>query len=419
MKVHAAIAQALVDHDVDTMFGLVGDANLFMVDSFTRNHNGRFISAANEAGATLMAIGYATISGKPGIVTTTHGPALVNTLTALVEGVRSSTPVVLLCGDTAVANLKSAQKIPQRELIVATGAGFEQLRAPATLAEDIATAFRRAVVERRPIALNIPIDFQWQDVDYQAAPVAEALIKRGKKNWFFISADYTFGANLQDEATKALERAGGKVVGSVRHPLNTNDFSSFLLQAQASKADVVAFANGGGDTARAVKQAHEFGITKAQTIVGLNLLINEVHALGLPSTQGLLVSLPFYWDLNDKTRAFAKRWSEKMKGKMPSMMQAGVYSSVLHYLKALDKVGSPNDGAAVVAKMKEIPIDDPLFGHGSIRSDGRALHDVYVFQVKSPSESKGPWDYFRLFETVSGDKAFKTLEEGGCTMATK
>lgn len=167
MKVHAAIAQALVDHDVDTMFGLVGDANLFMVDSFVRNHNGRFISAANEAGATLMAIGYATISGKPGIVTTTHGPALVNTLTALVEGVRSSTPVVLLCGDTAVANLKSAQKIPQRELIVATGAGFEQLRAPATLAEDIATAFRRATVERRPVALNIPIDFQWQDVDYQ------------------------------------------------------------------------------------------------------------------------------------------------------------------------------------------------------------------------------------------------------------
>ena len=265
-----------------------------------------------------------------------------------------------------------------------------------------------------------PNTVQWTyDTRSQAAPLVEALVKRGKKNWFFITADYTFGANLQDEATKALERAGGKVVGSIRHPLNTNDFSSFLLQAQASKADVVALANGGGDTARAVKQAHEFGITNAQTIAGLSMLVDDIHALGLESTQGLLVSLPFYWDLNDQTRAFAKRWAAEAKGKMPSMMQAGVYSAVLHYLKAVDKLGSAQDGAAVVDEMKKLPVEDQLFGRGEIRRDGRTLHNVYVFEVKKPAESKYPWDYLKVYDTVPGDKAFRPIEEGNCSFAKR
>ena len=265
-----------------------------------------------------------------------------------------------------------------------------------------------------------PNTVQWTyDTRSQAAPLVEALVKRGKKNWFFITADYTFGANLQDEATKALERAGGKVVGSIRHPLNTNDFSSFLLQAQASKADVVALANGGGDTARAVKQAHEFGITNAQTIAGLSMLVDDIHALGLESTQGLLVSLPFYWDLNDQTRAFAKRWAAEAKGKMPSMMQAGVYSAVLHYLKAVDKLGSAQDGAAVVDEMKKLPVEDQLFGRGEIRRDGRTLHNVYVFEVKKPAEFKYPWDYLKVYDTVPGDKAFRPIEEGNCSFAKR
>jgi branched-chain amino acid transport system substrate-binding protein len=262
-----------------------------------------------------------------------------------------------------------------------------------------------------------PNTVQWTyDTWSQAAPLVETMMKQGKKDWYFISADYTFGANLQEEASKALEAAGGRVVGSVRHPLNTNDFSSYLLQAKASGAQVIALANGGGDTARAVKQANEFGISKSQTVVGLSLLIDEIHALGLPSTHGLMISDSFYWDLNDATRAFSKRWSAQMKGKMPSMMQAGVYSVVRDYLRALSAGAPADDGRAVVEKMKAAPDEDPLFGNSVVRADGRVLHNVYVFQVKSPVESKYPWDYLKLIDTVPGDKAFRPLAEGGCPL---
>jgi branched-chain amino acid transport system substrate-binding protein len=265
-----------------------------------------------------------------------------------------------------------------------------------------------------------PNTVQWTyDTHSLAAPLAVALAKRGRKKWFFIAADYVFGASLQHEATVALKSVGGSVVGSVRHPLNTMDFSSFLLQAQSSGANVLALANGGNDTARSIKQAHEYGLTKTMAIAGLSALITDIHAVGLATTHGLLLSLPFYWDLNDGTRAFSKRWAAQNNGKMPTMMQAGVYGAVLHYLKAVNAVGGADDGKKVVDKMKQLPTDDPLFGKGYIRADGRTIHNVYVFEVKTPAESKGPWDYFKLYDTIPGDKAFLPMSEGGCPFVAK
>lgn len=262
-----------------------------------------------------------------------------------------------------------------------------------------------------------PNTVQWTyDTHSSAAPLAIALAKRGRNKWFFLTADYTFGKSLQDEATRSLKTAGGSVAGSVHHPLNTMDFSSFLLQAQSSSANVLALANGGNDSARSIKQANEFGLTKTMAIAGLSTLIIDIHSVGLATTHGLLLSLPFYWDLNEGTRAFSMRWAKQNKGHMPTMMQAGVYGAVLHYLKAVDAVGSTASGKKVVDKMKEIPTDDPLFGKGSVRADGRTLHNVYVFEVKKPSESKSEWDLLQLFDTIPGDKAFLPMAEGGCPL---
>jgi branched-chain amino acid transport system substrate-binding protein len=205
----------------------------------------------------------------------------------------------------------------------------------------------------------------------------------------------------------------------VRHPLNTTDFSSFLLQAQASPANVLALANGGGDTTAAIKQANEFGLTDKMAIVGLAALTTDVDAVGLQTAHGLLLSLPFYWDLNEGSRAFSKRWATRNGGRMPTMMQAGNYGAVLHYLKAVDAIGSADDGKKVVDKMKELPTDDPLFGKGYVRADGRTIHNVYVFEVKTPEESKYPYDDLKLFETIPGEQAFLTMQEGGCPLVAK
>ena len=216
--------------------------------------------------------------------------------------------------------------------------------------------------------------------------------------------------------------SGGKVIGTVKHPLNSSDFSSFLLQAQASKAKIVGMANAGGDTTNTIKQASEFGIVAGgQKLAGLLLFITDVHSLGLKVAQGLSFTETFYWDLNDDTRAFSKRFSERMKNKaMPSMVQAGVYSGLLHYFKSLEAMGgNPHDGAKVVAKMKELPTDDKLFGKGSIRADGRKIHPAYLFEVKKPSESKGPWDYYKLIGTTPGDQAFRPLSESACPLVKK
>jgi branched-chain amino acid transport system substrate-binding protein len=252
-----------------------------------------------------------------------------------------------------------------------------------------------------------------------AHSTGQAMVKAGGDSWFFITADYAFGHALENDTSAVVKANGGKVVGSVKVPLNTADFSSYLLQAQASKAKVIGLANAGGDTTNSIKQAAEFGIVKGgQKLAGLLLFLTDVHSLGLKTAQGLSLSETFYWDMNDGTRAFSKRFGERMKNHaMPTMVQAGVYSSLLHYFKALDALGgNPHDGAKVVAKMKSMPTDDPLFGKGSIRIDGRGIHPAYLFEVKKPSESKGPWDLYKLIGTTPGDQAFRPLSESKCSL---
>lgn len=246
-----------------------------------------------------------------------------------------------------------------------------------------------------------------------------AIVRRGGKTWFFITADYAFGHALERDTSAVVEAAGGKVLGAVRAPLNTADFSSYLLQAQGSKAQVIGLANAGGDTINAVKQAHEFGIVdRGQRLAGLLVFLTDVHALGLQAAQGLTLTTAFYWDLNDKTRAFAKRFAALDGGKYPTMVHAGVYSSVLHYLEAVSKTGSATDGAKVVETMKSTRYDDPLFGDTVVRQDGRAVHAMYLVEVKKPSESKGPYDYFKVLETIPPDQAFRPLaeERGICSL---
>ena len=247
---------------------------------------------------------------------------------------------------------------------------------------------------------------------------ASALTKAGGETWFFITADYAFGVSLERDVTAVVTKAGCKVLGSVRHPLGTNDFSSYLLQARASGAKVVALANGGGDTINAIKQASEFGITQGgQRIAGMLIFITDVHALGLRTAQGLVLTSPFYWNLTDGTRAFSRRFAERHGGSMPTMVQAGVYSGVVHYLKAVQALRS-KDTVRVLAWMKANPTEDPLFGRGTLRPDGRRVHDMHLFEVKKPEESQGPWDYYKLLSTIPGDEAFRPLKEGGCSLAT-
>ena len=246
---------------------------------------------------------------------------------------------------------------------------------------------------------------------------ARGVLAQGGKTWFFITADYAFGQDLEKQATDEVNASGGKVLGVVRHPLGVSDFSSFLLQAQASKADVIALANAGGDTVNTIKQAAAFKIGDKQKIVALIFDLQSVPAMGLQTARGLTAINAWYWDLNDETRAWSKRYQERHPKKMmPNHMQAGVYSAVLHYLKAVDKVGSPADGAAVVAAMKAMPTDDPLYGKGTIRADGRKIHPLYLLQVKTPDESKGEWDIFKVVGTIPADKAFRPLNAGGCPL---
>jgi branched-chain amino acid transport system substrate-binding protein len=268
-----------------------------------------------------------------------------------------------------------------------------------------------------------PNTVHWTYDTYMLAhTTGQALVKAGGDTWFFLTADYAFGAALERDTTAVILANGGKVVGGVKHPLNTSDFSSFLLQAQSSKAKIIGLANAGGDTTNSIKQAHEFGIAGGgQKLAALLLFIEDVNALGLDVAQGLQFTETFYWDMNDGTRAFSKRFSERMKNHaMPTMVQAGVYSSVLHYLKALQALGgNPHDGAKVVAKMKEMPTDDPLFGKGVIRADGRKIHPAYLFEVKSPAESKYPWDYYKLIATIPADEAFRPLAQSECPLVKK
>ena len=242
-----------------------------------------------------------------------------------------------------------------------------------------------------------------------------AMVQQGGDSWFFLTADYAFGHALERDTSAVVEKAGGTVVGAVRHPFPGTDFSSFLLQAQASGAKVIGLANAGGDTINSIKQAAEFGITQAgQALAGLLIFITDVHALGLETAQGLVLTESFYWDLNDQTREWTARF-EALDGDKPTMVQAGVYAGVLHYLKAVEATKS-TDADAVVAKMKELPTDDPLFGQGEVRADGRKIHDMYLFKVKSPDQSTGPWDYYETVATIPAAEAFRPLADGNCPL---
>jgi branched-chain amino acid transport system substrate-binding protein len=268
-----------------------------------------------------------------------------------------------------------------------------------------------------------PNTVHWTYDTYMLAhSTGQAMVKAGGDSWFFLTADYAFGAALERDTSEVVKSSGGKVVGGVKHPLNTADFSSFLLQAQSSKAKVIGLANAGGDTTNSIKQAAEFGITKGgQKLAALLLFITDVKAIGLETAQGLSFTETFYWDLNDDTRAFSKKFAARMKNNAPpSMVQAGVYAGLMHYFKALDALGSnPHDGAKVVAKMKEMPTEDPLFGKGAIQPNGRTIHSAYLFEVKKPSESKSAWDFYKLVGTVPGDQAFTPLDKSTCALLKK
>src|SRR2546426_4649059 len=246
-----------------------------------------------------------------------------------------------------------------------------------------------------------------------------SIVKTGGDTWFFLTADYAFGLALERDTEAVVLKNGGKGLGKVRHPLNTQDFSSFLLQAQASKAKIIGLANAGGDTTNSIKQAAEVGIVKGgQKLAGLLVFITDVKALGLPTAQGLIFTESWYWDANDVNREFAKKFAPRNKGIYPSMIHAGVYSAVTHYLKAVEALKSDADGKAVVAKRKDTPTDDKLFGKGTVRADGRKIHDMYLFEVKKPEESKEPWDLYKLRATIPAAEAFRPLKEGGCPLVS-
>ncbi|RXT50999.1 ABC transporter substrate-binding protein [Bradyrhizobium betae] len=261
-----------------------------------------------------------------------------------------------------------------------------------------------------------PYTAHWTyDTYANAHTVGSAIVKNGGDSWFFLTADYVFGHSIERDTGDVVRAAGGKVLGSVKHPLNTADFSSFLLQAQASKARIIGLANGGGDTINAIKQAGEFGIVASgQNLAAIVMFISDVHSLGLKLAQGLIITEAYYWDLNDKTRAFGKRFQERVK-RMPTMNQAATYSATLHYLKAV-QAAATRDTKTVMAKMRELPVKDAFTDSGILREDGRMVHSMFLFQVKKPEESKGLWDYYKLLAEVPADQAFRPLKDGGCPL---
>jgi branched-chain amino acid transport system substrate-binding protein len=264
-----------------------------------------------------------------------------------------------------------------------------------------------------------PTGFHWAyDTVALANGTGKAVVEEGLKKWFFLTADYAFGYALEKDVSEVVKASGGEVVGSVRHPLNTSDFSSFLLQAQGSGAQVIGLANAGTDTTTSIKQAAEFGIVAGgQHLAGLLLVLSDIHALGLETAQGLVLTTGFYWDLDDESRAWSQRYYERMQ-RMPNMIQAGVYSSVMHYLKAVEAAGS-DEGKVVAAKMKELPIKDMFARNGKVREDGRLVHDMYLARVKTPAQSKKPWDYYEIVRTIPGDQAYLPLDRSPCPLVKK
>jgi branched-chain amino acid transport system substrate-binding protein len=304
--------------------------------------------------------------------------------------------VIVDVPNSAVAFAVSELARQKNKVFLASGAGSSDLTGPKCNANTI----------------------QWTyDTWSLANGTGKAVTKTGGDTWFFLTADCAFGHALERDAAAVVEANGGKVLGRVRHPLNTNDFSSFLLQAQASGAKVIGLADAGGDLKNAVKQAAEFGVAKGgQRLAGLLVAVTEVASLGLPAAQGLMLTEPWYWDMNDSNRAWTRRWQAERPGKYPTALQAGVYSAIMHYLKAVEALKADGDGRAVVAQMKATPADDRLFGKGAVRIDGRKIHDMYLFEVKTPAESKYPGDFYKVRATIPAAEAFRPLNEGGCPL---
>ena len=292
--------------------------------------------------------------------------------------------------------------------------------------QDLARQKERLALHVSPASSDLtgracsPFGLHWTYDTYAlASGTAAAVTKQGGRSWFFLTTDYAFGHALARDASGVVQRLGGTVVGEVRHPLNTPDFSSYLLQAQASKAQVVGLANGSGDTINAIKQAREFGLTQGgQKLAALLLFISDVHAIGLEAAQGVMLTEAFYWDQNEETRAWSARFAERFNGRKPSMLQAGDYTAVTHYLKAIEKAGT-DEAAPVMTAMKALPISDFMTKKGFVREDGRVMRDMYLYQVKSPAESKGPWDYYKVLATIPAEDAFRPLDKGNCPLVGK
>ena len=370
--------------------------------------------------ATDMASLYADING-PGAVVATQmaiddfGGTVLGKKIELVTGdIQNKADVAA----TLAGRWYTEEKV---DMILGAGASSSSIAI-----ENVAGEKKRLFLAPDPGSSDItgkfcnPYTVHWvYDTSALANVTGSAIVKSGGKDWFFLTADYAFGYALQRDASAVITQAGGRILGEVKHPINTSDFSSFLLQAQASKAQVIGLANAGGDTVNSIKQAAEFGIVKGgQKLAALLGFVSDVHSLGLERAQGLRLTEAFYWDLNDKTRAFSKRFAPKNKGKMPTSVQAGFYSAALAYLNAVKATGTDN-AEKVMAYLKSEKWDDPIFGPSYIRADGRKMHDMYLFEVKTPAESKGPWDYYKLLAKVPADQAFRPMDPSTCSMLKK
>lgn len=323
--------------------------------------------------------------------------------------------------DVAVSTAGRWYDVDKVDAILGTGASSASI---ATM--GVAGQKKRIYLATDPASSDItgklcnPYTVHWvYDTAALANGTGSAVVKAGGKKWFFLTADYAFGYALERDVTAVVKANGGEVMGGVRHPINTSDFSSFLLQAQGSKAEVIGLANAGGDTITSIKQAAEFGLVKGgQKLTGLLVFVTDVHSIGLQLANGLFLTEAFYWDQNDRTRAFAKHFGEKRDGRMPTSIQAGFYSATKRYLEAVKEAGT-DDSDKVMATLKAKPFDDPVFGKSQIRADGRNVHDMYLFEVKKPAESKGPWDYYKPVRTIPGAEAFRPMEQGECPMVKK
>jgi branched-chain amino acid transport system substrate-binding protein len=369
---------------------------------------------------TDMSSLYADINGPGAIVATKmaiedYGGTVLGKKIELISGDVQNKP------DVAVSTAGQWFDVEKVDVILGTSSSAASLATSSVAAEK-----NKIFIATDPVSSDFTgkactaTTVHWvHDTAALANVLGAAVVKSGGKSWFFLTADYAFGHALERDVTAIVTANGGTVVGSVRHPLNTSDFSSFLLQGQSSKAQIIGLANAGGDTINAIKQAAEFGIVQGgQNLAGLLVFVSDVHSIGLKLAQGLKLTEAFYWDLNDGTRAFSKRWSAQMNGRMPTSIQAGYYSAVTHYLNAIKATGT-DDTTKIVAWMKANPTNDPLFGKGYIRKDGRKIHKMYLFEVKKPEESKGPWDYYKTRATIAAAEAFRPLAEGDCPLVKK